>query len=395
MVENQFRDGNGAEQGIKVLELLQVLVKRKILIAAICCLTGLLSSAYSLTLPNIYAATTKVFPPQKEGAGLSAMLGQMGGIAGMAAGSAKGNESELYVSLLKSRSVGFAVIQRLDLAKTYKTKTYTKTWKRLDAAVKVQAGRDGIITLVAEDRDPRQAALLANTMTDELGRVMVRLNLSKAGSEMLFLGKRLDLVKRDLKQAEDDMKDFSQRHKIVQVDAQAEASVSGVARLKGDLAEKEVQLAVLRTSLSDENFEVKELLAAIKRLQHDLARMVGNGGGGEGIPAIGNVPGLGLEYARKLRELRTQEAIFEQLTKQYEMAKMNQAKDSSSLQILDEAVVPEEKSRPRRSTIVAMATVAAFICSIVLVFVLEHFEKMPDGKRKVIESLRDQALSFR
>ena len=393
MVEKLDSNEPGAGQGINLVQLLQVLVKRKILILSICCATALLSLCYSLTLPNIYAATAKVLPPQKEGVGLSTVLGQMGGIAGAAA--AKAGENDLYVALLKSRSVGSAVIHRLDLSRVYQTKSFNQTWKRLDAAVKVLAGRDGTITITVEDSDAKQAALVANTMADELGRLMVRLNLSKAGSERLFLEKRLELVNKDLKAAEDDLKTFSLRNKIVKVDSQADASVSGVVRLKTELANKEVQLAILRTSLSDESFEVKELQAGIKRLRQNLAGMAGNSGGGEGIPAIGNVPGLGLEYTRKMRELKTQEALFEQLTKQYEMAKLSQAKDSSSLQVLDEAVAPEEKSRPRRSTLVAMATLIALIGSIVLVLVLEYLEKMPDEQRKVLQDLRKQALSFR
>ena len=393
MVEKLDTANSNAEQGINLLELLQVLVKRKILIVSICCATALLSLGYSLTLPNIYAATAKVLPPQKESVGLSGVLGQLGGIAGAAA--ARAGENDLYIALLKSRSVGSAVIHRLNLSKVYETQSFNQTWKKLDAAVKVLAGRDGTITITVEDNNAKQAALIANTMADELGRLMVRLNLSKAGSERLFLEKRLELVNKDLKAAEDELKAFALRNKIVNVESQADASVSGVVRLKTELANKEVQLEVLRTSQSDESFEVKELQAGIRQLRLNLAGLVGNSGSGEGIPAIGRVPGLGLEYTRRMRELKTQEALFEQLTKQYEMAKLSQAKDSSSLQVLDEAVEPEEKSRPRRSTIVAMATMAALLCSTILAFALEYLEKMPDEQRRVFESLWKQALSLR
>lgn len=391
MAENHHGAEAGARQGMGIFEILHVVLYRKFLIVSICAATALLSCIYSLTLPNIYAATAKVLPPQKESSGLSSMLGQMGGIAGMAAGAAKGNENELYVSLLKSRTVGAAVIRRLDLARVYGTKSFNRTWQRLDGAIKVQSGRDGIIAITAEDTDPKQAALLANTFSDELGRILVRLNLSKVGSERLFLEKRLELVKKDLQAAEEDVKSFARRNGIVHVESQANATVAGVVRIKNELASKEVQLATLRTYQSDENFEVKELQAAIRRLRQDLAGMTGNGGG-DGIPALGNVPGLGLEYSRKMRELKTQEALFEELTKQYEVAKLNEAKDSSSLQVLDEAVPPEEKSRPKRSTIVGMATVAAFTASVILTFVLNHLEKMPEEDRAALAELKKAAL---
>lgn len=394
MVEKQ-EQAELSDVQAKIVALLHVLLKRKLFILIFTGVTALLSLGYSLTLPNIYAATAKVLPPQKESGGLSSVLGQMGGFAGFAAGAAKGGESDLYISLIKSRSVGAAVIERLDLSKRYKANSFNSAWKRLDASVKAQAGRDGIISITVEESDPKLAALLANTVADELGRTMVRLNLSKVGSEKLFLEKRLGLVKKDLSAAEDDLKAFSQRHKIAQVESQASASVSSAARLKAEIDTKEVQLAALRTSQSDESFEVKELQATIRKLRQALAGAAGNGDGGEGIPAIGNVPGLGLEYARKMRELKTQEALFEQLTKQYEMAKLNQAKDSSSLQILDEAVTPEEKVRPRRSTIVIFATLAALILSTAMALAMEYGERMSDEEKKALQQLKKVAFSIR
>jgi tyrosine-protein kinase Etk/Wzc len=393
MVEKQEPEKGSFWDGIEILDIVHALLRRKVLIIAITAATAILSCCYSLTLPNIYAATAKVLPPQKETAGLSAMFGQMGGIAGIAAGAAKGNENELYISLMKSRSVESAVVQRLDLMKKWST-GFSHALRRLDAAVKVQAGRDGILVVTAEDADPKQAALLANTMVDELGRTMVRLNLTKAGSERLFLQNRLELVKKDMVAAENELKDFAQRNKIAHVETQANATVSGVARLKGELASKETELAVLRTSQSEESYEVKEAEAAIRRLRQSIGAMAGKGGG-DGVPSLGDVPQLGLEYSRKMRDLKTQETLFEQLTKQYEMAKLNEAKDSSSLQVLDTAVPPEEKVRPHRSTVVMLATLIAFLSSVVLAFALEYLERMPDENRKVLENLKAQALSLR
>lgn len=383
------------EQEINLLELLHVVVRRKMLIIKICTIAVVAAVIYSLTLPNIYSATAKVLPPQKEGGGgLSALLGQAGGLAGLAAGGLGGG-SELYVGILKSRSVADAVIQRLGLVQVYKAKNLESARRGLEGAVKVQGGKDGIISIVAEDEDPKRSAQLANAFVDELARTTVRLNLSKAGTERMFLEKRLDIVKKDLKAAEEDLKTFSQRNKIVQVDSQAKASIEGVARLKADLATKEVQLAVLRSNQTDESSEVKAVLTGIRRLRGELGALTGNGGVSESIPTIGNVPGVGLEYSRKLRELKTQEAIFEQLTKQYEVVKINEAKDSSSFQILDEAVVPVNKSKPRRSIIVILAAAGSLFVSVVLVFVQEFFAKLSDADRKIIEDIKKSTLSLK
>ena len=385
------------DQGINLLKLLQVVVKRKMLIVKICSVTIAATVLYSTTLPNIYSATAKVLPPQKDGGGgLSAMLGQMGGLAGLATGlGGGGGGSDLYLGILKSRSVGDAVIQRLDLARVYEAKTLAAARKKLDDAVKIQAGKDGIISITTEDKDPKLSALLANTFVDELGKTTVRLNLSKAGAERMFLEKRLDLVKKDLKSAEDALKTFAQNNKIIQVESQAKASIEGVARLKGELAKQEVQLAVVSSNQTEQSPEVQALRTGIRRLKGELGALSGNDRGGEGIPSVGNVPGMGLEYSRRFREFKTQEAIFEQLTKQYEVAKLNEAKDSSSFQVLDEAVVPVNKSKPARAQMVILAAVGSFFASIFLVLVQEYLAGMSEEDRAIMENIRKNALTFK
>jgi tyrosine-protein kinase Etk/Wzc len=395
MTDKQGRMEIAKDQEINLLELLQVIVKRKMIIIKICGFAVAASVIYSLTLPNIYSATAKVLPPQKESAGgLSALLGQSAGLAGLAPGGLGGN-SDLYLGILKSRSVADAVIKRLDLAKVYKANTLEAARRNLESTVKVQAGKDGIISITAEDKDPNLCALLANTVVDELGKTTVRLNLSKAGTERVFLERRLDLVKKDLRVAEDEVKTFAQKNKIVQVDSQAKASIEGIARLKAELASKEVQLAVLSSNQTEQSPEVRAIHTGINRLKGELSMLAGSSGGGEGIPSIGNVPAVGLEYARKMREFKTQEAIMEQLTKQYEMAKLTEAKDSSSFQILDDAVVPISKSKPQRSRIVIVATLAAFFAAVFIAFLQEYLAKMSDDDKRIIDNIKKCVLVFR
>jgi tyrosine-protein kinase Etk/Wzc len=395
MMHGQNQAETAAEREINLLEVVQLLVKRKLFIIKVCVIALIVSVIYSLTLPNIYSATAKILPPQKDsGGGLSALLGQAGGLAGLAAAGGFGG-GDLYLGILKSRSVADAVIRRLDLTSIYQAKTVEAARMKLDAAVKVQAGKDGIISIVADDKDPTRCALLANTFVDELGKTTVRLNLSKAGTERLFLEKRLTLVKKDLKAAEDDLKAFAQRNQIVQVDSQAKASIEGIARLKAELAKQEVRLAVVRSNQTEQSPEVMAIMTGIRRLKGELGALAGSGSGGEGIPSVGNVPSVGLDYSRKLREFKTQEAIFEQLTKQYEMAKLNEAKDSSSFQVLDEAVVPVFKSRPSRAFIVIMSCVTAFILSVIFILLQEYLAKMSDADREIIASIKKNALALK
>lgn len=379
-----------ADEEINLLELLQVLVKRKRLIIRMTLGAAIAAAVISLLLPNVYTATARILPPQKEvGGGLSSLLGSAGALAGMAGLGGLGGSGDLYVGILKSRSVEDAVIKQLDLAKIYETKKPEDTRKALEGATKIQLGaKDGIITISADDKDPKRAAQLANTLVEELGRTSVRLNLSKASTERLFLEKRLEIVKNDLKRAEEVLKSFSQTNKTIQVDSQAKASIEGVARLKADLAGKEVQLATLRSYQTDENQEVKSVQSAIVRLRREIGAYSGSSGSGEGVPSVGSVPSLGLQYARLLREMKTQEAILGQLTNQYEVAKLSEAKESSSFQVLDTAEAPTKKSKPKRSLIVILVTVTAFFISVFASFIGEFLERMSAEDRERLADIR-------
>lgn len=388
---------DGSERGVgeTVLQAARVLVKRKKLIIGMCVVTALLSAAVSMMLPKTYSATARVLPPQDQASGISALISQMGGLAALAGGGKSGGDADLYVGILNSRSLADAVIERLHLVNVYKVTNRDRLRERLHAFVDVQAGKDGIISITAQDADPARAALIANTYVDELGRISVKLNLVKAGSDKYFFEKRLDITKRDLKNAEDDLRAFCERNKIVQPEAQASAALGGIAALKANIATSEVQLAVLRRSNTEESPEVKSLVAALAKMKQDVARMVAASGDGDGVPALGRVPEVGLAYARKLREVRLQEAIFEQLTKQYEVAKLSDARDTSSLQVLDAAVVPEVRSKPKRGIIVILSTLAALAVSVLLAYALEFYETMPDEQRGHLLDLKRDMLSFR
>jgi len=388
-----------SEREISPLELLLVLAKRKMLIFFMTGLTAVASLVISLLLPNYYTATARVLPPQKDGGGgFAAALGQLGGLAAAAGlGGGFGGSAELYASILKSRSVADAVIKQLDLMKDFETTTADDTRRKYANVVGVKPGaKDGVITITADHKKPEMAAKLVNATVAELGRKSVQLNLAKVRNDRVFLEKRLVVVKTDLKKAEDELKSFAQQNKAIKVDEQAKASIDGVARLKAELASKEVQLAAKRSYQTDESPEVMVLVAAVDRLNRELHALGGSGSGsGEGIPAVGNIPNLALEYTRRMREVKIQEAILEQLTKQYEMEKINENRDTSSIQILDEAVVPDRKSKPKRSVIVLLSTVCAFFVSVFAAFLLEYYAKLPESERHTFRKLKQQLITFR
>jgi uncharacterized protein involved in exopolysaccharide biosynthesis len=293
------------------------------------------------------------------------------------------------MGILKSRSVADAVIKRLDLQAELKSKNADDARKKLEGLVKFQAGKEGLITISADAKDPVKAARLANTFVEELQKKSVQLNLTKAGTERSFLEKRLTVVRQDLKAAEEAMKAFQEKYKTIKADSQAAVAIEGIARLKAELITKEVQLAALRNSMTDESTEVRTLLAGIAKLRAQLGLMSGAGESGGVIPSVGNAPSIGIQYVRRLREFKTQEALFEQLTKQYELAKINEARDSSTLQVLDEAVAPLRKSKPKRALIVILTTVTAFFCSIFVVFIKEYLSKLSPEDGAMVADIKN------
>lgn len=385
--DQNIRPEMEAEEEINLLELLKVLVRNLPLIVKITTAAVVISIIYSLTLKNVYTAKATLLPPQKDsGGGAAALLASMGGgLAGLAGG--LGGSADLYMGILKSRSVTDAVIKRMDLNTDLKSKNADDTRTKLQGLVKFQAGKDGIITITADYKDPAKAALLANTFVDELQKKSLQLNLTKASTERSFLEKRLTGVKHDLKSAEDEMKGFQEKNKTIKADSQAAVAIEGIARLKAEIVTKEVQLAAMRYSMTDESTEVKSLLAGITRMKAQLGSMSGGGDGGV-IPSAGNVPSIGVEYVRRLRELKTQEALFEQLTKQYELAKINEARDSSSLQVLDEAVAPLRKSKPKRALIVILSTVTAFFVALFFVFIKEYLSRLSPEDSTILAEMK-------
>jgi uncharacterized protein involved in exopolysaccharide biosynthesis len=391
-MSNEQTVSHDSETGkeINLLELLQVIVRNLPLIAKITAAAMILSIVLAMTLSKVYTAKATLLPPQKDsGGGAAALLASMGGGLSGFASALGGGSADLYLGILRSRTVTDAVIKRLDLHTEFESKNADDTRKMLQNLVKFQAGKDGIITITADYKDPLKAALLANTFVEELQKKSLQLNLTKASTERSFLEKRLIVVKQDLKNAEDAMKTFQEKNKTIKADSQAAAAIEGIARLRAEIISKEVQLAALRNAMTDESADVRALLAGITKLKSQLSLMSGSGDGGEVIPSVGNAPAIGVEYLRRLRELKTQEALFEQLTKQFELAKISEARDSSSLQVLDEAVPPLRKSKPKRALIVLISTFSAFCCSVILVFAKEYMTKLSPEDSAIINEIKN------
>jgi uncharacterized protein involved in exopolysaccharide biosynthesis len=382
------------EDEIKLLDLLLVLVKNKVLIIGVMAAAFVLTYLYTLTLPNIYTATSRLLPPQQERGGLAAMMSSgMGDIAALAGIPGRPGSGEMYVGMLQSRTVADAIIDNFGLMEKFKWKTRSGAYGVLNHKVKISADRkSGFLTIMVDDKDPQFAADLANAYVEELKRLNVMFNLTNAGRERVFLEERLAVVKEDLINAENSLRDFQQSNKAIKIDAQASAVIEGIAKLRGELASKEVELGVLLTSQTEQNPQVRALREGVGQLRNQLHKLEESSAGkkvsDDIFIAMSDVPDVGLQYARLLRDYKVQETLFELLSKQYEVAKINEAKNTSSLQVLDEAVVPDRKSKPKRRKTVTLATLVAGVLTVYLAFIREKVERMNEKDRQRLNEIR-------
>lgn len=368
---------------MNLLDYIEIIAKRWRMIAKVTVAAFVLSIVFSLFLPKIYSSTTLILPPQQDSGMMGMMSALTGGMASLAGDLlGKGTTADLYVGILKSRAVADTIINRFKLMDVYEKDFRLDTYDVLDKKVNIAAGKkDGIISITVEDKDPKRAADMANAFVEELGNLSVKLNITGAGQNKGYLEERLAKTKVDLTRAEEALKSFQSTNKVPDVTEQAKATILSVAQLKAQLAVQEVQLAGMRRRFTDTAQEVVALKTSVASLRAQIAQAEGTGRGSS-IPSVGSLPGLGQEYVRLMREFKVQETIFELLTKQYEMTKLSEAKDVSTMQIIQKATVPDKKAKPKRSLIVLATTFAAIFGAFLYAFVREAGERMPEEDRE-------------
>ncbi|BDV43452.1 polysaccharide chain length determinant protein [Geotalea uraniireducens] len=364
---------------LDILEYLEIIAARKKVIIYTTGIAFLLSVVVSFSLPKIYSSTAMILPPQQDPGMLGLMVGQMGG-SGMANLAndllGAGNSADTYVSILNSNAVSDAIIDRFNLMKVYDDRYRFDTYKSLDKNVDISAGKkDGIISITVEDEDPQRAANMANAYVEELEKLTVQLNVTGASENKNYLEQRLVKSKGDLSKAEDAVKDFQSKYKMVSVSDQAAATIEGIAQIKAQLVSQEMQLAVLRRQFTDSSDEVISTKTSIANLKSQLDRLEGSRAGGA-IPGVGAVPELKEQYIRLMREFKIQEALVELLTKQYEMTKLSEAKDVTSIQVIQHARVPDKKTKPKRLIIIMSATFLGGISAILYIVMRNCFANM-------------------
>lgn len=357
---------------VHLLDLLVVLAQHKRLVVGLPVLFGILGVAASLLVTPMFSSTTKILPPQQQqSSGISAMLGQLGGLAGAAGGLANlKSPNDLYVGLLESRRVSDSLIERFKLTERYHT-TMTGARQTLTANSEIKpGGKDGMLTITVIDKDPQVAANIANAYADELSRLTETMSLTEAAQRRMFFEKQLTQAKDQLANAEVALKGTQEKTGLIQPEAQVQAIIENAARLKGTIAAKEVELNAMRTFATGQNPDILRIQEELRAMRGQLAKLEESQSSNARnfMVPTGKLPEAGIEYVRRMRDVKYYETIFEMLARQFELAKIDEAKNGSVIQVLDKAIPAEQKFKPKRTIIVLVSVFAGLLLGVLFAF---------------------------
>ncbi len=387
---------------ISLLHLLVLLVREKKVIGYAVASGTLLAFLLAFVIPARYTAATSLLPPQQSGSASSAVLaqlGSLGSLAGLGSGVAGlKSPNELYVSLLRSETVENAMIDRFGLMAEYRDKRLSDARKDFEKRTLVDGtGKDGLIRISVEDHDPVRAAAMANGYIAEYRRLSAGLAVGEAAQRRAFFEKQLIEAKDNLAHAEESLKQTEQSTGVIQMDSQARAMIEAAGRLRAEIEAKEVQVQSMRTYSGESNVDLLEAEQQLASMKAQLTRLSGNGSEASSsmMVARGSIPQAGLEYVRKLREVKYNETIFEILARQFEAAKLDEAKQGSLIQVVDIARTPDRKTFPKLSLFLLAGVFLGFCFGCLRVFWrhgVRHLHGIPEY-RGHIEELRN-ALTF-
>jgi len=352
-------------------------------------------------------------PPDPQSTSGMAMMAAMaakggGGLAGVA-GDLLGLKSSgaLFIGVLRSQTSQERLIEQFDLKKVYGARLVMDARARLDENTSISEDKkSGIITISVTDHSPQRAAALAGAYVDQLNSLVSELSTSSAHRERVFLEDRLKVAKQDLDEASNQLAQFSSKNNTLDIQQEGKAMLDAAGTIAGEMIAAQSQLEGLRQIYTDNNSRVRSLNARVGELRRQLEKLggtQGNGatgtsastdqpsdpsaakaGGGLPYPTIKSLPLLGAKYADFYRRAKIQETVYELLTEQYELAKVQEAKETPSVKVLDPARIPERKSFPPRLVIMFLGTFLAFAMSVVWVLGSGRWEEAdPQDPRKV------------
>lgn len=354
-----------ASDEISITDLLRVLFGRRLSIVRSMIIAAAISTAIVFLIPVKYSAEAVILSPQQTQPSLSAMaqlagLGPASGLASLSLLSGLGMRStvDLYVGILQSRTIADGLIKKFNLKQVYKDKDFYATRKELARNTSIKASRDTLIHIRVEDRNPDRAAQLANAYVDELAEQNSRVALTEASQRRVFYENQLVKEKDALFDAEIALRNTQQATGLVAPTGQAEGLIRAVSQLHAEILTRQAQIEAMRAYAADDNPRFQMAKRELGALQAELKKLE-QGAHDPGSPEVpaGELPEAGLQYLRKYRDVKYHETLFEILSKQYEAARLDEAKSAPLVQVVDRAVPPERKSWPPRALLIIVITV--------------------------------------
>ncbi len=347
------------DDDISLLDLLQVVIDNLRLLVLGPLAVGLAALGISFVIPPTYTAKTQFLPPQQQQSAAASMLASLGALGGLA-GAATGlkNPSDQYIAFMKSVSVQDALIERFKLVERYEAKLKDDARKAFSEKARIASGKDGLISVEVDDKDPQFAAQLANALVEELQKLLGRLAVTEAQQRRVFFQKQLALAKENLVKAEVALKSTGVNSSALK--SSPVAAVEAVARLRAGISAQEIKVASMRGYLTEAAPAMKQALTELLALREQLAKAERD--------EVPQAAGQGY-YVARYRDYKYHETLFELFAKQFELAKVDEAREGAVIQVLDVAQAPERKSKPNKALIAIIATLASGFVLLLWVFV--------------------------
>lgn len=373
-LSEKIQHQNVQDEGMSLIDIIIAIGEEKRMIFWIVFVCTLLGLGITLSMSNIYTARTTFLPPQQNQSGASSALASLGGVASLAGGSlAVKSPDEMYVAFLQSETLQNNVIQQLNLQTEYAQKTLSDTRKMLKANVKITADKKaGLISIDADNKSPAFSAQLANAHVDELRKLLDHLAVTGAQQRRVFFEKLMVKTKEALFIAELASKKAQETSGIISLDAQTASTIKASAELHAQIALREVQIQAMSSYATSQNSDMQRLLAELAGLRRQLEKLEQgsshNQNSNKSVDALANL--------RAFREVKYQEAVLETLIKQYELARIEEAKEGPLVQQLDVATPPEKKSKPSRAIIVIATALGGLLLGLVVAFARRSFRRV-------------------
>lgn len=385
------------------IDYLFILVKRRRLIIINFFIVALLTAVYSLIMPKTFSAATVVMPPTEGSSLLSSLTanlpvaGLLGGLGGVS------DETNTIIAILKSRSIAENTIKQFGLSEKYEAEDMEEAIRTFRNNVDVSVNNEGMIEIIvsadteylADEEKENEARTLcadmANFMVAELNRINTELQTRQAKFNRIFIEKRYEQNKLDLKEAENAIRNFGEKYGMISLPDQVSAAIQAAAEIESQIAVKEVELQAMKSTLYSGHPEIRKKEIELRELRKKLEEMKFGSLQQDTLPifpTFAEAPELGIKYLQLRRDLEVQNKIFEFLTQQYEQAKIQEARDTPTVQVLDAATPPIKRAKPKRFLLVLLAGIVSIIFSALYIYSIEYLDRLKEDDEEKYRKLR-------